>query len=546
MRRGIFCALIILLGLLSTIQGQGTFCGVAKNQPCNCPPFDPPTSFYEKCAQPEDIKIPNHAVNAPVTYLINDGTSQFYGNTNGDSLTVFDNLFFGATYEFSTCNRGGQPPFSGFETLIVLRDPFGNVLSANRDCNPSAPAKGFCSYIAYTHESSLFNRVYLSVYMVRVSQTSPQTFICNDVSQVHSNHAGIYADLLLDPSGQTRTNVACNAHLDCAKSVTIPFGGQIILSDFILSSSDLCGFPEVNLQVLIDGSYYDNDGFVDDCDSIGPHNVTISLYDLTCTTVLIMNAPPAIVDCEDFPFIVNPEKTHCAFESPCAIDPLQYLIPYWDNTPCDYNYYTVSFSESVPNNEILLNGEEVTIYFELTSRFGYTDTTSCTFAFIGLVPTQLVPFNDPSNLIHNGGIINYNTPYKLFYRDFLPFDTEARLLFYGFGDIDINDRLADDFYYPTYEYFDNVYPGYDNNRHGYVEFCVSDDSPFGGDPLPAGQYELILFVDFNFNSVNSARNTNGNSITENLISVGNPVVFLTNNPRNTNSCNDVFPILGRK
>ena len=470
-------------------------------------------------------------------------TPVLYSKTYGNTVTVFEDVVYGNTYTFSTCNSNNGD-YSKFDTVIVLRSPDGNALSANDNC----PPPNYCSSITYTHSDYSFDKLYLSVYQKSFSQ-SRKVYLCNDSSAQNTRFFGyIYASLTTIGNGITN----CDFNLVCKNKVTFDQGDKIAFDDFIdWKNSDLCGITSSDSIPFT----YDNSqitSMIVDCE-FGESSVEINIFGSSCSSESFINPPSYSLSCGSSSSVTYPNSflSSCVFGRDCDIDP-SYYIPDVDATgSCGYDGYEIS----VETNEVgAMVGDIVT--FDITANFsnGAVASKSCVSEVLGIVPQSLFGFDIDTD----GYAVLPSDPVYLNNDDSIYFDTIYRLNFlYDLEDIQngfelyvvkdpLGSLLAENNFQNFIPKFQNVEEeNCDRKREvgdclncctGYIDFCIPSSDKINNDGDNEGIFQSNLH--YNLIIANQKQNSKKSSVNAILddfvISLGNPLVILSDNPKHEN------------
>ena len=330
--------------------------------------------------------IPNNKIQTiPGTLFIDSTGSNYYGRTNGDTVTAFEYLVYGNTYEFSTCDKAStNTKYNGIDTVLVLRDPYGNYLASNDDCvlNSVTQKSSECSLLQYEHLATTFGTVYLSVYKKTYDQAQ-QRYICTASSSSSKAFASVYVALVDYPSVQS-----CQFKLTCRSQVSFNQGDTITGSNLIDSAkTDSCNAAYNSALLTIeDSSFY---SYYINCES-GDFNVTVSLYGETCTSEIYIFPYVPSVGCgynTDYAY-PNHLVSICKFGSECDVDAANYVPWFSIYSSCFEDTYKVDYEYSEAFAQI---GDVVDYYMHLTTSSDATVDFTCAHVnFLELLPNLFI------------------------------------------------------------------------------------------------------------------------------------------------------------
>jgi len=496
-------------------------------------------NIYANCPEPSNV--------LPVSH-IELTTNVINVNTQGATVTIFDNLVFGNIYVFQTCVAEKLD----FDSVIIVRSPSGEYLAGNDDDAST------CSFVGYTHASLHFNSVHVSVYKKAIDQ-STNNFICTSFTATQRAFDVLTSYLDDSPNSVDQ----CDFKLVCSNELTFEqIESYIDAYDFIdLEASDLCGIADANADIpfTVDGDNNEILKFFTYCES-GNYTFTVSLNGQSCSSLITILPQEPSLDCAYSYVYPNYLVSKCNFGNPagCDVDPDYYFPDFEYDVPCGSNFKLQASSE-YPTASI---GD--IINYSLTIRTddgGVATISNCPVEFMGILPTSLYAFEynsggiayipDTPKLLYNDDRIYFNTVYRLeFTYDLytggtkrgLEGDYDFGIFLYsplGFYSDETNNKV---YISPQYNEFpsDPIYCTYWDNAptgmpgscdyccYSYVDFCIPSNSK----TVQEGQYVKIVIAapkdqgSNNNNSSNNKRDVDAPPFDDYVISLGNPHVVV--------------------
>ena len=413
-----------------------------------------------------------------------------------------------------------------WDTVLVLRDPFGNELTNNNDCDMD-DTNHQCSYVFYRHDSDDWNNVFLSIY------TGDNIGDC--FGYFPSQRMGVpifYSIITIEPCADEY--LRC---FDASFEVYYPDGYNDLAFDSLndLTSYDLC--DDDVLEFSVDGGetfYSVNSDWYDfiyylyyaGCDFLGDNEVIFKIYAQTCTSTLTIGIYPydmynyeTITGGIPWPVILSPLViNHCRFGNyPCPIDydesyiiPPVYVVYENLNGGCGFleNLHFDAYIDSIepsPNSPYDLNvflGDAVNYDIagyikDAPNSFGSITTAS---QFNGI---QIYSMQSKSTLddINNDGIMYLNSEYYVNFASYISETVNFVDFYFAFYN---GGALTDPDSFLIPKFVDSNVgessPGY---WSGTFEIGFTLDT-LDANYIEPGSYQLIVYTPYTFDNFSPA------------------------------------------